>query len=61
MKNDNKPLRNWLSKSLNVDDQISEIINLINNNKGDVSSLIIKVEKLFDSLKKNIIKEIEKL
>ena len=61
MSNDNKPLRNWLSKSFNVDDQISEIINLINNNKGDVSSLIIKVEKLFDSLKKNIIKEIEKL
>ena len=61
MKNDNKPLRNWLSKSLNVDDQISEITNLINNNKGDVSLLIIKVEKLFDSFKKNVIKEIEKL
>jgi len=48
MKNDNKPLRNWLSKSLNVDDQISKIINLINKNRGDVSSLIIKVEMLFD-------------
>ena len=61
MKNDNKPLRNWPPKSLNIYDQISEIINIINNNKGDVSSLIIKVEKLFDSLKINIIKEIEKL
>ena len=61
MKNDKKPLRNWSSISLNVDDQISEIIKLINNNKGDVSLLIIKVEKLFDSLKINIIKEIEKL
>ena len=48
MKNDNTPLRNWPPKSLNVDDQISEIIKLINNNKGDVSLLIIKVEKLFD-------------
>ena len=48
MKNDKKPLRNWPPKSLNVDDQNFEIIKLINNNKGDVSSLIIKVEKLFD-------------
>ena len=48
MKNDNKPLRNWPPKSLNIYDQISEITDLINNNKGDVSSLIIKVEKLFD-------------
>ena len=61
MKNDKKPLRNWSPISLNVDDQISEIIKLINNNKGDVSLLIIKVEKLFDLLKIYIIKEIEKL
>ena len=61
MKKDNKSLRNWPPKSLNVIDKISEIIKIIKNNKGDISSSIIKVEKLFDSLKKNIIKEIEKL
>ena len=37
MKNDKKSLRNWFPISLNVDDQISEIINLIKYNKGDVS------------------------
>ena len=43
MKNDNKPLNNWPPNN-----NISEIIKFINDNKGDVSTKIIYVEKLFE-------------
>lgn len=41
MKNDNKQLKNWPPKSLDANNYISEIVNLINNKENDNSPLLI--------------------